>query len=270
MNKTRPGCVDVINNDRGEITTIAIGKTGREAASAQIWPRLLSALDMAANANTQVLLLTGADRYFPGAAVEEAAKGFQPRHAIPGSPPEPTLPPPRLVTDLLSAFPAPTIMAIEGSCLDEGLELALACDIRIAATDALLGFPAIKSGGIPVLGGAVRLHRVVGAGRAAMLMLSGLTIHAERAFQLGLVEELAAPGEALATALTLAKHIVDTDPHARSLALQLTRQLPQLFGAEARAVEAEAVMNSLMEPRQSAPSGKPPHPRRLPGSRQSS
>ncbi len=92
------------------------------------------------------------------------------------------------VADMLEAAPVPVIAAIHGYCLGGGLEIALACDFRIATRDAQLGFPEVNLGLLPGGGGTQRAPRLTGAGRAAWLIMSGERIPAEQAAAWGLVE----------------------------------------------------------------------------------
>jgi enoyl-CoA hydratase/3-hydroxyacyl-CoA dehydrogenase len=92
------------------------------------------------------------------------------------------------VANLIEATPVPVVAAIDGYCLGGGLELALACDIRIAHTNTQFGFPEVGLGLIPGGGGTQRAPRLIGPGRARWLLLSGERISAARALEWGLVE----------------------------------------------------------------------------------
>ena len=107
---------------------------------------------------------------------------------------------------LLEEMPKPTLAAVNGFALGGGCELALACDIRYAASRAKLGQPEIDLGIVPGWGGTQRLARVCGLGVAKDLILTGRTIGAEEALRIGLVSEIADPvlDRALETARTLA------------------------------------------------------------------
>jgi len=92
------------------------------------------------------------------------------------------------VADLIEQAPVPVVAAIHGYCLGGGLEIALACDVRVATADAQLGFPEVNLGLLPGGGGTQRAPRFVGPGRAAWLVMSGERIPARQAEAWGLVE----------------------------------------------------------------------------------
>jgi enoyl-CoA hydratase/3-hydroxyacyl-CoA dehydrogenase len=92
------------------------------------------------------------------------------------------------VADLIEQAPVPVVAAIHGYCLGGGLELALACDFRIATRDTQLGFPEVNLGLLPGGGGTQRAPRLISPGRARWLAMSGERIDAETAAQWGLVE----------------------------------------------------------------------------------
>jgi enoyl-CoA hydratase len=99
----------------------------------------------------------------------------------------------------------PTIAAIGGWCLAGGLELALWCDLRVAAEGSTLGFPE-RRWGVPLIdGGTQRLPRIVGMGRALDLILSGRLVGADEALAMGLLTEVVPAGEHLARALEMAE-----------------------------------------------------------------
>jgi len=90
--------------------------------------------------------------------------------------------------DLIESTPVPVVAAIHGYCLGGGLEIALACDFRIATRDAQLGFPEVNLGLLPGGGGTQRAPRLISPGRARWLTMSGQRIPAETAEEWGLVE----------------------------------------------------------------------------------
>ncbi len=90
--------------------------------------------------------------------------------------------------NLIETAPVPVVAAIQGFCLGGGLELALACDLRIATEDSSLGFPEVRLGLMPGGGGTQRAPRLIGPGRAKWMMMSGDRIPAVKAQVWGLVE----------------------------------------------------------------------------------
>ena len=106
----------------------------------------------------------------------------------------------------------PLVMAIQGICYTIGLELMLATDIRIAASDARFGQIEIKRGIYPVGGATVRLHEDIGWGNAMRYLLTGDEISAEEAYRMGLVQEVTPPGEQYDRALAIAETISEQAP----------------------------------------------------------
>jgi enoyl-CoA hydratase/carnithine racemase len=100
-----------------------------------------------------------------------------------------------------------TIAAVDGLALGGGLELALACTLRIGTERASFGLPEVKLGLIPGAGGTQRLPRVVGRSRALDLMLTGRTLDAQEAFSIGLIDRLVESGGAESAALVLAREL---------------------------------------------------------------
>ena len=93
--------------------------------------------------------------------------------------------------NLLEQMPKPTIAQVHGGCLGAAMELALACDLRTMAADAIAGMPEVRVGLIPDVGGSSRLPQVVGLGRAKELIMTGKLIGAEEAERIGLVNRVA-------------------------------------------------------------------------------
>jgi enoyl-CoA hydratase len=120
----------------------------------------------------------------------------------------------------LERMPKPVIAAVNGFALGGGLELALACHIRVASSNAKFGLPEVKLGIIPGYGGTVRLPRLVGRGRALELMLSGDMIDAAEAHRIGLVNRVEEPTALLGSARDLARRITANGPIAIALALE--------------------------------------------------
>jgi enoyl-CoA hydratase len=123
---------------------------------------------------------------------------------------------------LLDRSPVPTIAAVNGYALGGGCEVALACDIRIAAENATFGFPEVSLGILPGMGGTQRLPRLIGPALAKELIFTGRRISAGEARDIGLVNRVVAEGEALNAARDLAAEIAFNGPlavrHAKAAA----------------------------------------------------
>ena len=128
-------------------------------------------------------------------------------------------------SEAVAACSKPVIASIHGYCLGGGMELALACDVRIAAAGAVFALPEIDLGLLPGGGGTQRLARLVGLGRALDLILSGDRLDASRAYELGLVTRISACVDTL---------VADTD----SLALRLAAKPAQALKLIKEAVVA--------------------------------
>ncbi len=137
----------------------------------------------------------------------------------------------------IAALPIPTIAAIHGYALGGGLELALACDLRVAEKGAKLGLPEVGLGLIPGFGGTQRLPRLIGRGRALDLILTGRHVPAEEALAMGLVNRVGE--DALEEAKRLAKQILKNAPLALALAKESLVRGEGLDLAEALEIEAD-------------------------------
>lgn len=111
-------------------------------------------------------------------------------------------------------FEKPVIAAINGLCLGGGLELALACDIRVAAEHVKLGVPEVNLGLIPGAGGTQRIPRTIGPGWANYLLFTGEAIPAQKALEIGLVQEVVASDALMDAALKIAEKINSKAPLA--------------------------------------------------------
>jgi E-phenylitaconyl-CoA hydratase len=132
---------------------------------------------------------------------------------------------------ILDGFPSdkPTIAAINGHALGGGLEIALACDIRIASTTASFALPEVKIGSIPGSGGTVRLPRTIGRSDAMMMLLCGDRIDAMEARRIGLVSRVFEPDQLL--------------PEAQAIAQKIAANAPLAVRAVKRIVERTAEMS---------------------------
>jgi enoyl-CoA hydratase len=96
---------------------------------------------------------------------------------------------------LIENTPLPVIAEIKGACFGGGLEIALACHVRICSSNALFAFPEINHGIMPGLGGTIRLPKLIGPGKAAEMMLAGDIINAGRALEIKLVDYIVPPND---------------------------------------------------------------------------
>ena len=120
----------------------------------------------------------------------------------------------------LARLPLPTIAAIDGAALGGGLELALACDLRVCRDGVALGFPESRLGGLAG-SGAVRLTRLIGPARTKALLFTGETFDAEQALAWGIVNRVVKQGTALDAARALAATIAERAPLSNRLAKRL-------------------------------------------------
>ncbi|WP_447974436.1 enoyl-CoA hydratase-related protein [Nitrospira sp. Kam-Ns4a] len=182
----------------------------------------------------RVVVLTAAGRFFcPGADVKEIAtlqtahQGFE--FSARG----------QALLNRIERFDKPVIAAITGACFGGGLELAMACHMRVAAAGISLGLPEIKLGLIPGFGGTQRLQRIIGPSRAAELILTGEAITSEEALTLGLVNRVVPAQEVVAQAKVLAGLITNKGRLATQAALRAIRTGLDSPLAEGLAREAE-------------------------------
>ena len=123
--------------------------------------------------------------------------------------------------DKLAGLRQPSIAAIDGNAFGGGLELALACDIRVMATDAKVGLSELGIGTLPGWGGTARLQKTVGVARAKRMIFTSLMVDAETALNWGLVTDVAERPEVVAKAREIAEQIATRAP----IALQMTKQI---------------------------------------------
>ena len=118
----------------------------------------------------------------------------------------------------IADFPAPVIAAVNGFALGGGMELALACDIRVVAENAKVGLPEVTLGIFPGYAGTQRLPRLIPAGKAKELIFTGAMIDAAEAYRIGIADHLTPTGEALSIARKVAAKILKNGPIAVRLA----------------------------------------------------
>ncbi|WP_066385861.1 enoyl-CoA hydratase/isomerase family protein [Halalkalicoccus paucihalophilus] len=195
------------------IATLRLANDPVNAISQRMRHDLAEALDVLREDRVRVVIVMGTEEVFSvGAdvALFEEAQGwttteFRANSRVLGR-----------VFDGLETMEKPVLAAIDGTCVGGGLELALACDVRIAAPDATLGFPEHNIGLLPGLGGCSRFVHLVGPGRAKDMIFSEELIDGERAGEIGLVERVEDAPEVAARAY--AESLLDRPPQALGLA----------------------------------------------------
>jgi enoyl-CoA hydratase/carnithine racemase len=200
----------VITLTRGAVSVIELDNQPLNLVTGEMMERLDAALDeLARDRDVRAVVVTGAGTraFCAGSDVKEFER-------LAGRVAQGKLLYEKYVYRKLAELPVPTIAAIEGDALGGGLELALCCDLRIASARARLGMPEVRLGVIPGSGGTQRLPAVVGPARAKELILVGELISAQRAEQIGLVNAVAAEGEALTAATDMAQRIAQRGPTA--------------------------------------------------------
>lgn len=148
----------------------------------------------------------------------------------------------RGVLERIAGLPQLSVAAIDGFALGGGLELAMACTIRVATPRSKLGVPEIKLGLLPGAAGTQRLPRLVGRGAALDLLLSGRSADGEEAARLGLVDRLVADGEADAAAAELAARLASGPFEALAATVRCVDAARDLPFAEGLAVEREEIL----------------------------
>lgn len=137
------------------------------------------------------------------------------------------------------------IAAINGFALGGGLELALACDIRLASTEARMGFPEVGLGIFPGFGGTQRVTRLIGKGHACELIFTGKHINADDAVRIGLINRVVSPQKLMAEARKIAEQISRQGPVAISRAKTAINQALQTGLDDGLSFELEAVMKTF-------------------------
>ena len=197
----------------GAVATLTLNRPDvRNAINLEMIEELTEALGtLAVDESVRALILVGAgDKAFAGGAdiAELRARGhLEALQAINGT-----------LFQKVEDFPKPTLAAIRGFALGGGLELALACDLRVAGKGAKFGLPEVTLGIYPAAGGTWRLPRLVGLGRAKELVFTGRIFGADEALALGILERLVEDAEVLSTAQALAQQIAANAPLAVRIA----------------------------------------------------
>jgi enoyl-CoA hydratase len=225
----------------GRVATLTVNRPDvRNALDTETVAEFHRALDEVRQARSTVLIVTGAgDKAFVSGADINAIRQRTRDDALAS-----------INSRLMSALEshdAVSIAAVNGYALGGGCEVALACDLRIAATSAVFGLPEPTLGIIPGAGGTQRLPRIVGLGRAKEMILTNARWDAARALEAGLVSRVVPPAELMPAARALAEQVLALGPLAVRLAkaaLNASSQMPLsaglVFESTAQAITFES------------------------------
>ncbi len=220
-----------------QITIVTINRPGKlNALSLPLLTELEQAFtDLSKDNDLRGVILTGQGKkaFVAGADIEELAH-FDVQDARIGSEMG------QRVFSQIESFPRPVLAAINGYALGGGCELALACHLRIASTNAQFGFPEVSLGIIPGFGGTVRLPRVIGLGRSIEMVLTGDMISADKAEYLGLVNAVVDITDLLSESINFLKRITRHAPLAVQKAVESL-----YFSYDARTIEGLNMENDL-------------------------
>jgi len=220
---------------RGRVAVLTIDRPDKlNALSSQVHAEGVAALnELRADEEVRVLVITGSGpkAFIAGADIGELSKhdavsGKEYTHRG------------QSVLDLIESLGKPVIACINGFALGGGCEIAMACTMRLASSNAKLGQPEVKLGIIPGYGGTQRLPRLVGRGIAMQLVLTGEMISADEAHRIGLVNEVVAPAELIPRAEAIAQKIIANAPLAIQYAMEAVNHGLDLPLAEGLYLEA--------------------------------
>jgi len=202
---------NILLNTNNHILTLTINRPEKlNALNQETLIEIEDAISSAQNNNTiRAIIITGSGEksFIAGADISELAQS----NAVTGM---------KFATygqkvmSVIEHSCKPVIAAINGFALGGGCELAMSCHIRVASDNAMFGQPEIKLGVIPGFGGTQRLVRLIGKGRALEMNLLGHMIDAKRAYEIGLVNQVVAPEELMASVEKMAKQLTYSAPVA--------------------------------------------------------
>ena len=236
--------------ERGRVAFVTIDNVRKlNSLTSEVMSQLVDLFDgLAADLRLRAVILTGAgDKAFIGGAnIDEMAALSDPLEAkafisrVHG------------VCQAIRDTPVPVIAAINGWCLGAGLEIAAACDLRLAADTAVLGMPEVKLG-LPSVVEAALLPSLIGWGRTRRILMTGETFSAADALAWGLVEEVQPPGLLGAACEALLDKLLEAEPRAVQLQKALIQRWEELPMSQAIAAGIEAFEDAFTtdEPSQS-------------------
>lgn len=223
----------VRTDQHGDVVVLTLDRPPVNALSAELVSDLDDAVLAVARSGARALVVTGAPHFAAGADIA----GFRQLMEAGGTGAELGEELSMTVTRL-ATLPMPVIAAVRGYALGGGLELAMACDLRILAAGAKVGQPEIKLGVIPGAGGTQRLPRLVGVGRARDLVFTGRMVDASEALAIGLADRVVADDELDTAALAWAAELAAGPTAAIAIAKRLIDD--GLDGTLARGLAAES------------------------------
>jgi enoyl-CoA hydratase len=222
---------------RGKVAIVSIDRPKVNALSIHLVGQLAEVLEEMMLDPPGAVVLWGGERIFAaGADIDELADPSRRETLITAL---------ARAFDAIAALPRATIAAVRGLALGGGCELALACDLRVVASDARLGLPEVLLGIFPGAGGTQRLTRLVGSGRAKEMIFTGRPVSADEALAIGLVERVVEPAFVLDTALELAEELARGAVVAHGLAKQAIDRGTDLPLSAGLALERELFMRVL-------------------------
>lgn len=233
----------LVHVDRGRITTVRLDDPPLNLVTVELTKQLdraLAAIERDSDVRAVIVTGTGDRAFCAGSDVKE----FE---SLRGRVGEGKLLLEKAVYRRLANLGCPTIAAIQADALGGGLELALCCDLRVADERAKLGLPEVRLGVMPGSGGTQRLPRIIGVARAKEMILTGEIVTAATAGAMGLVNRVAAAGDAVEVAVALGETIASRGPVAvreAKRALDAAEDLPLDEGLALELDASERIFSS--------------------------
>jgi enoyl-CoA hydratase/carnithine racemase len=199
-----PSFETVLADIDGPIGTLTLNRPDNaNTFNQQLGRDVVEAAEFLRSQRCRVIVVTGAGRHFcAGADLKAIGAGEGPRLGDTS------------FIDIFEELRLPVVASINGSAVGGGCELALACDLRIMSTDAKIGLPEVKFGGLAAGGGTQRLPRLVGPGIAKQLLMLGELLDAQEALRIGLVNWAVAPDELPTFTRKIAETLAERAPYA--------------------------------------------------------